>query len=158
MGSEVSELLTQTYNSVEDIAAATEEELAEIPGIGPKIATSVASYFRVEANKTVIEKLRAAGVNMKQEPQLANTGAQDLSGKTFVVTGTLSRFSRSESESKIKDLGGKVTSSVTKNTDYVIVGESPGSKLDTAERLGTNILDEEAFVELLANPPLESSG
>ena len=95
---------------------------------------------------------------MKQEPLPANTATQPLNGKTFVVTGTLSGFSRSESESKIKDLGGKVTSSVTKNTDYVIAGESPGSKLDTAERLGTNVLDEEAFVKLLANPPLEAGG
>ena len=138
------------------IAAATEEELAEIPGIGPKIAASIASYFQVDANKTVIEKLRVAGVNLKQEPRQVNTERLPLAGKTFVVTGTLSGFSRSESESRIKDLGGKVTSSVTKNTDYVVVGESPGSKLATAEKLGTAILDEEKFVELLANPPVEA--
>ena len=158
VGSEVAELLTQAYNSVDEIAAATEEELAKIPGIGPKIASSIASYFQVEANKSVIEKLRVAGVNMKQEPRPVSTDAQPFSGKTFVVTGTLSAFSRSESESRIKDLGGKVTSSVTKNTDYVVVGESPGSKLAAAERLGTDILDEAAFVELLANPPVEADG
>lgn len=158
VGSEVSELLTQTYSSIEDIAAANDEELAEIPGIGPKIAASIASYFQVQANKTVISKLRAAGVNMNQESRLASTGTQPLSGKTFVVTGTLSGFSRSESESRIKDLGGKVTSSVTKNTDYVIVGESPGSKLGAAKRFGTDILYEEAFIELLAKPPVEGGG
>jgi DNA ligase (NAD+) len=156
VGSEVAELLTQAYNSIDEIAAATEEELAEIPGIGPKIAASIASYFQVDANKTVIEKLRAAGVNLKQEPRQVNAEGLPLAGKTFVVTGTLTGFSRSESESKIKDLGGKVTSSVTKNTDYVVVGESPGSKLATAEKLGTFILDEEKFVELLANPPVEA--
>ena len=156
VGSEVAELLTQAYDSIDEIAAATEEELAEIPGIGPKIAGSIASYFQVEANKAVIEKLRAAGVNLKQEPRQVSTEVLPLTGKTFVVTGTLSGFSRSESESRIKDLGGKITSSVTKNTDYVVVGESPGSKLAAAERLGTEILDEDAFVDLLANPPVEA--
>ena len=156
MGSEVAELLTQTYNSIDEISAATEEELAEIPGLGPKIAASIASYFQVDANKTVIEKLRVAGVNLKQKAREINTEGLPLAGKTFVVTGTLSRFSRSESESKIKDLGGKVTSSVTKNTDYVVAGESPGSKLAAAEKLGTPILDEEKFVELLADPTVEA--
>jgi len=156
VGSEVAELLTQAYNSIDEISAATEEELAEIPGIGPKIAASIASYFQVDANKRVIEKLRVAGVNLKQEPRQVNTEGLPLAGKTFVVTGTLSGFSRSESESRIKDLGGKVTSSVTKNTDYVVVGESPGSKLAAAEKLGTPILDEEKFVELLAGPPVEA--
>jgi DNA ligase (NAD+) len=156
VGSEVAELLTQAYNSIDEIGAATEEELAEIPGIGPKIAASIAFYFQVEANKTVIEKLRAAGMNLKQEPRLVSTEGLPLAGKTFVVTGTLSGFSRSESESRIKDLGGKVTSSVTKNTDYLVVGESPGSKLAAAERLGTEVLDETGFVELLASPPEEA--
>jgi DNA ligase (NAD+) len=141
VGSEVSELLTQAYDSIDEIAAATEEELAEIPGIGPKIAASIAAYFQVDANKAVIEKFRAAGVNLKQEPRQVNTEGLPLAGRTFVVTGALSGFSRSESESRIKDLGGKVTSSVTKNTDYVLVGESPGSKLAAAEKLGTAILD-----------------
>ena len=103
-----------------------------------------------------MEKLRAAGVNLKQEPRQVNTGGLSLAGKTFVVTGTLSGFSRSESESRIKDLGGKVLSSVTKNTDYLVVGESPGSKLAAAERLGTEVLDEARFVELLADPLVEA--
>ena len=152
VGSEVAELLVLTYSNIDDLASATVEELAEIPGIGPKIATSIVSYFQVEANKAVIDKLRAAGVNTKQEPPITTVIERPLNGKTFVVTGTLLKFSRNESESKIKDLGGKVTSSVTQNTDYLVVGQSPGSKLSTAERLGTEILDEDEFVELLANP------
>ena len=156
VGSEVAELLTQAYNSIDEIAAATEEELAEIPGIGPKIAASIATYFQAAASKTVIEKLRAAGVTLKQEPRQVSAVGLPLTGRTFVVTGTLSGFSRTESESRIKDLGGKVTSSVTRNTDYLVVGESPGSKLAAAERLGTAILDETAFAELLANPPVEA--
>jgi DNA ligase (NAD+) len=156
VGSEVAELLTQAYNSIDEIAAATQEELVEIPGIGPKIAASIAAYFQVEANKTVIEKLRAANVNLKQEPRQVSAEGLPLIGKTFVVTGTLSRLSRTESESRIKDLGGKVTSSVTQNTDFLVVGESPGSKLAAAERLGTKILDEGKFIELLANFPVEA--
>ena len=156
VGSEVAQLLTQAYNSVGEIASATEEELAEIPGIGPKIAASIAAYFQVEANTAVIEKLQASGVNMKQEPRLTDASSLSLAGKTFVVTGTLSGSSRSEAESRIKELGGKVTSLVTRNTDYLVVGESPGSKLAAAERLGTKVLDEGAFVELLANAGLES--
>ena len=152
VGSEVAEMLTQVYAKIEELADATIEELSRIPGIGPKIATSIVSYFQVEANKAVIDKLRAAGVNTKQEPPITTVIERPLSGKTFVVTGTLLKFSRNESESKIKDLGGKVTSSVTQNTDYLVVGQSPGSKLSTAERLGTEILDEDEFVELLANP------
>jgi DNA ligase (NAD+) len=156
VGSEVAELLTQAYNTMDEIAAATEEDLSEIPGVGPKIAVSVVSYFQVEANKTVIEKLREAGVNLKQNSRQVGTKGLPLAGKTFVVTGMLSGFSRSESESKIKDLGGNVTSSVTRNTDYLVVGESPGSKLAAAERLSTTILDETAFIELLENPPVGS--
>ena len=111
-----------------------------------------------EKNKALIEKLRSAGLNLNQPPRQVSTAVLPLAGKTFAVTGTLSRLSRSESESRIKDLGGKITSSVSKNTDYLVVGESPGSKLAAAERLGTNILDEDAFVDLLANPPVEAAG
>ncbi|MDA0264758.1 MAG: NAD-dependent DNA ligase LigA [Chloroflexi bacterium] len=149
VGSEIAEVLTQAYNSIDAIADATEEELAEIPGIGPKIAASIAAYFRTEANKSMIQKLRDAGVNMRQEARPANQDGLPLSGKTFVVTGTLSGFSRKEAESRLKSLGGKITSSVTRNTDYLVVGESPGSKLASAERLGTPVLDEEAFTKFL---------
>ena len=157
VGSEIAELLTQAYNSIDEIATATEEELAEIPGIGPKIAQSIASYFQVSANQEVISKLIDAGVNLKQEPRQVRSEDQPLAGQTFVVTGTLAGFSRTKAQSKIKDLGGKITSSVTKNTDYIVVGESPGSKLTAAERLGTQVLDEERFIEFLANPPLVTS-
>ena len=157
VGSEIAELLTQAYNSIDEIAAATEEELAEIPGIGPKIAESIVSYFQVSANQEVIKKLREAGVHLKQEPQQVRSEGQPLAGQTFVVTGTLAGFSRTEAQSRIKDLGGKITSSVTKNTDYLVVGESPGSKLAAAERLGTPVLNEERFIEFLANPPLVAS-
>jgi len=151
VGSETADLLTQAYNSIDEIADATEEELADIPGIGPKIAESIASYFQVDANQKVITKLRDAGVHLKQEPRQVTAEGLPLAGQTFVVTGTLAGFSRSEAQSRIKDLGGKIMSAVTKNTDYLVVGESPGSKLAAAERLGTEILDEEKFLDFLAN-------
>ena len=157
VGSEIAELLTQAYNSIDEISDATEEELAEIPGIGPKIAESIASYFQMEANQNVISKLRASGVKLEQEPRQVSAEGLPLAGQTFVVTGTLAGYSRSEAQSKIKDLGGKITSSVTKDTNYLVVGESPGSKLAAAERLGTEVLDEEKFVKFLANLQLVTS-
>jgi len=157
VGTEIAELLTQAYNSIDEISDATEEELAEIPGIGPKIAESVASYFQMEANQNVISKLRVSGVKLEQEPKQVSAEGLPLAGQTFVVTGTLAGYSRSEAQSKIKDLGGKITSSVTKDTNYLVVGESPGSKLAAAERLGTEVLDEEKFVKFLANLQLVTS-
>jgi len=154
IGAEIASLLTEEYNSVDEIAAATEEQLAEIPGIGPKIAESIASYFQVDSNQAVIKKLHAAGVILKQEPRQISSKSKPLAGRTFVVTGTLASLSRTEAQSRIKDLGGKLTSSVTKNTNYIVVGESPGSKLAAAERLGTKIMNEETFIEFLANPML----
>lgn len=157
VGSEIAELLTQAYNSIDEISDATEEELAEIPGIGPKIAESIASYFQMEANQNVISKLRASGVKLEQEHRQVSAEGLPLAGQTFVVTGTLAGYSRSEAQSRIKDLGGKITSSVTKDTNYLVVGESPGSKLAAAERLGTEVLDEEKFVKFLANLQLVTS-
>ena len=159
VGSEVAELLAQNYNSVDAIALASVDDLTAIAGIGPKIAASIVDYFQEPSNQEVVEKLRRAGVVLERETQ-ASAIAEELpfSGLAFVVTGTLAELSRSEAESRIKGLGGKVTSSVTRNTAYLVVGASPGSKAATAERLGTPILDEEAFLKLLASPPAGPPG
>ena len=158
VGTEVAELLTQNYDNIEQISGASQDDLTEIPGIGPKIAASIVAYFEVPSNQEVIAKLLQAGVVLRQEarPQ-ADAGEMPFSGLTFVVTGTLSSQSRNEAESRIKELGGKVTSSVTRNTSYVVVGAAPGSKAAAAERLGTTILDEDAFLELLDSPLVESA-
>ena len=111
----------------------------------------------MEANQNVISKLRASGVKLEQEHRQVSAEGLPLAGQTFVVTGTLAGYSRSEAQSRIKDLGGKITSSVTKDTNYLVVGESPGSKLAAAERLGTEVLDEEKFVKFLANLQLVTS-
>ena len=156
VGAEVAELLSSNYIGVEELASAPEEDLTEIDGIGPKIAESIVAWFQAPANRAVIGKLREAGVRLEQDAlpgvSAGSTNDAPFGGLTFVVTGTLSSFSRNEAESRIKNLGGKVTSSVTKKTGFVVVGESPGSKATKAAQLGTPILDEEAFLHLLESP------
>ena len=151
VGSEIAELLTQRYASINEMAEATPEELTEIPGIGPKIAESVADYFAVPHNQQVLKDLGKGGVVLHHDIQDIQEAADDLpfSGKSFVVTGTLSGFTRREAEDRIKILGGNVSSAVTRKTDYLVAGGSPGSKVAAAGRLGTEMLDEAAFLELM---------
>ena len=157
VGSEIAELLTQRYASLNEMAEATSEELTEIPGIGPKIAESVADYFAVPHNQQVLKDLGKGGVVLHHDIQDIQEAADDLpfSGKSFVVTGTLSGFTRREAEDRIKILGGNVSSAVTRKTDYLVAGGSPGSKVAAAGRLGTEILDEAAFLELMDQPLTE---
>ena len=157
VGSEIAELLTQRYASLNEMAEATAEELTEIPGIGPKIAESVVDYFAAPLNQQVLKALGDAGVVLHHDIQDVQEAADDLpfSGKSFVVTGTLSGFTRREAEDRIKILGGNVASAVTRKTDYLVAGASPGSKVAAAGRLGTEILDEAAFLELIDQPLTE---
>ncbi len=163
VGAEVADLLAQNYLSVKDLSKAPEEDLTLIEGIGPKIAASIVEWFRDPDNQDVVGKLLDAGVRLQQDslpiiPAAAPSDDSPFGGLTFVVTGTLSALSRSEAEGRIKGLGGKVTSSVTKKTSYVVVGESPGSKVATAEKLGTPVLDEDAFLRLLESPESATGG
>ena len=147
VGSEVADLLARHFGTMEALMAATEGDLAAIPTVGPKIAASVVAYFRSEANRKVIDRLRDAGVRLADEAR-AEPREQVLAGLRFVVTGRLPSFSRSEIEGRIKDLGGSVGSSVSRNTNYLVAGEDAGSKLADAERLGVEVLDEEMFLKL----------
>ncbi len=151
VGSEIAELLTQRYASLNEMAGANLEDLTEIPGIGPKIAESVVDYFAVPHNQQVLKDLTDSGVVLHHELQEVQETPVDLpfSGKNFVVTGTLSEFTRREAEASIKTLGGSVASAVTRKTDYLVAGTSPGSKVAAAGRLGTEILDEAAFQRLI---------
>ncbi len=163
VGAEVAELLARNYLSVKELSQAPEEDLTAIDGIGPKIAASIAAWFQTPANQSVVEKLLDAGVRLEQDalPVTAAASPSDdapFGGLTFVVTGTLSALSRSAAEAQIKGLGGKVTSSVTKKTRYVVVGESPGAKAATAQKLGIPILDEAAFLNLLESPATNPPG
>jgi DNA ligase (NAD+) len=163
VGAEVAELLAGNYISVEELSQATEEDLTAIDGIGPKIAASIVAWFQAPANQSVVEKLSAAGVRLEQDalPVTATAAPSEdapFGGLTFVVTGTLSSLTRSGAEGRIKELGGKIASSVTKKTSYVVVGESPGSKVATAQKLGTPVLDEDAFLRLLESPGAAADG
>lgn len=155
VGAEVAELLARRYLSVADLAQASEEDLTAIDGIGPKIAASIAAWFQTPANRETLARLREAGVRLEQDAlpaAAAPSAAAPLTGLTFVVTGTLAAFSRSDAEARIKALGGKVTAAVSRKTGYVVAGESPGSKVTKAQQLGIPILDETDFLNLLESP------
>jgi DNA ligase (NAD+) len=132
--------------SLEKLEHMSEDDLFALEGIGPVIARSIATFFSQERNVEVIERLRAAGVDPKEAPR-KNDGP--LQGKTFVLTGSLEGFSRDEATAAIEGRGGKVTSSVSKKTDYVVVGDNPGSKFDKAVQLGVETIDEAGLKSLL---------
>lgn len=135
------------FGSIDRLMYAKETELQDIEGIGPIVARSVYSFFNDRTNIEIINKLRKSGVKFPESETGKKGGS--LTGKTFVLTGTLVDFTRSDAKREIESNGGKVTSSISKKTDYVIVGESPGSKLDKARELGVSILDEAAFKKLI---------
>ena len=147
VGSETAEILVKHFGSIDKLSQSTAEELMAAPTIGPKIAESIVAFFRQESNRKVIDKLRQAGVRMQEEA--ARPRELPLAGKEFVVTGKLDSFSRTEAETRIRELGGLVGSSVSKKTDFLVVGADPGSKLDRARELGTTILNEKQFLEML---------
>jgi hypothetical protein len=125
--------LVEHFRSVGALAAATEQDLRQVPGIGPTLAAGVAEWFAHEPNRRVLAKLQAAGVCFEEE-QVAPAGPRPLDGLTFVITGTLPTLSREQAGALIESLGGKVTGAVSSNTDYLVVGERPGSKLAKAEK------------------------
>jgi DNA ligase (NAD+) len=139
--------LAQRFRSMDALMAASPEEIAETPGIGPIVARTVAEALSDEATRELIERLRRAGLQLEQEG--APPGEGPLADKTFVLTGTLPALTREEATERILAAGGRVTSSVSKNTDYLVAGDSPGSKLEKAERLGTEVLDEGGLLALL---------
>ncbi|CAN5884556.1 NAD-dependent DNA ligase LigA [soil metagenome] len=139
--------LAEEFGSMEELLAADRDRLEEVEGIGPTLAESVREFFDAPENRAVVERLAGHGVDMTAERRAPATGP--LAGKAFVVTGTLESLSRSEATRAIESLGGRVTGSVSKKTDYVVAGEKPGTKLDRARELGVDVLDEAAFRELL---------
>ena len=154
VGGEVAELLARSFTTIDNLMNADEEALVAIPTIGPRIAESVVSYFRNDANRQVVEKLRAARVRLEDEPSAAPT-EQPFVGLRFVVTGRLERFSRSQIQDTIKQYGGAVSGSVSKNTDYLVAGEGGGSKLADAERLEVKVLSEDELIRKLRDSGVE---
>ncbi|MBD2358503.1 NAD-dependent DNA ligase LigA [Tolypothrix sp. FACHB-123] len=151
VGSVNAQLLTEKFNSVDKLAQAKQSDIALIYGIGVEIAESVHQWFQIAANQTLISRLQAAGLELETTEETTITeGNQKLAGKTFVVTGTLPTLKRDDAKALIQKAGGKVTDSVSKKTDYLLVGEDAGSKLAKAESLGIPQLTEVQFLAMLA--------
>jgi DNA ligase (NAD+) len=149
VGGTVAELLVKRYHSMDALAAATAEELDAIEGMGPHTANAIAEWFSKPHNRQLIEKFRAVGVRMEETPQIDEGATDKLAGLTFVLTGTLPTLKRNEAAGLIERHGGKVVSSVSKKTSYVVVGAEPGSKLTTAQELGVRLLDEDGLLALI---------
>jgi DNA ligase (NAD+) len=150
-GPSASRALAQEFGSMEAIRAATEEQLAAAEGVGPTIARAVIEWFEVEWHRVIVEKWTAAGVSMADERD--ESTPRTLEGLTIVVTGSLDGYSRDSAKEAILARGGKAAGSVSKKTDFVVVGENAGSKADKAEQLGVPVLDEAGFTALLENGP-----
>jgi DNA ligase (NAD+) len=132
------------------LAGASAATIEGVYGIGPEIAQSVAQWFQVPANQVLIDRLREAGLQLAAELRHADQAkSQPLNGKTFVITGTLPTLKRDEAKELIEEAGGKVTNSVSSKTDYLVVGEEAGSKLEKAQALGITQLSEVQLLELL---------
>ena len=147
VGERVAQLLATRYGSLDAIAAASESELAEVHGIGEEIARSIVAFFKDPTNQRVIERLRAVG--LVTDAPVAPAGPKPLAGKTIVLTGSLPMLSREAARELIERSGGRVVSSVSRKTDYVVVGEAAGSKADDARRMGVTMLDEAGLLALV---------
>ncbi|HUP50490.1 MAG TPA: NAD-dependent DNA ligase LigA [Thermoanaerobaculia bacterium] len=145
VGERAAKVLAERFRSLDALMAATAEELIEVPEIGPKVAESITFYFSVPANRERIEKMKRLGVSPRH---VATATGSRLAGKSVVVTGTLTRFSRDEIHKLIEREGGKPSGSVSSKTSYLVAGEAAGSKLDKAKSLGVPVLSEEEFLEL----------
>jgi DNA ligase (NAD+) len=148
VGAGVTQLIVNHVRSMDKLMETSQDELQHIQGVGPRIAESVRRFFEDKHNLRLVERLRRAGLQFEDKQKRPAAGST-LSGKTFVLTGTLSSLTREEAKSKIEELDGKVASSVSGNTDYVVVGEEAGSKLAKAKELGIQTLDENAFLKLI---------
>jgi DNA ligase (NAD+) len=146
VGEETALLLAGEYRTLDDLAEATSEELSAIRGIGEVVAEAISAWFKDADNRALLRRLKKV-LTIVVEKQRG--GAKPLAGKTFVLTGTLENLSRDEAKARIRAQGGAVSSSVSKNTDYVVAGEEPGSKLERAQELGVAVLSEREFLKLL---------
>jgi DNA ligase (NAD+) len=150
VGRTTAELIVADVGSLDDLGDRSAEDLAAIDGIGPVTAESIVDWFAIPDNRALVSELRELGVNTERLPEEAPAGTESpIAGKTFVITGTLPSMERKEAERLIKHNGGRITGSVSSRTDFVVVGDSPGSKFDRARDLGITILNEEGLRSLL---------
>ena len=148
VGANVAGALAKHFGSMQALMCATDEDIAAIDGVGPKIAASVREFFQVQKNVAVVERLREAGVVLEEEAREPEA-PQTLAGLTFVLTGTLQKYNRTDAGNRLKALGAKVSGSVSKKTSFVVAGEAAGSKLTKAQQLGVPVLDEDALDRIL---------
>jgi len=147
VGERLAQTLAGHFRTFDALAGASAEKLTEVEDIGPKVAESIVFFFRQPENIALIGKLKEAGLNF--ESRAPRRIAQPLAGKMFVLTGTLASLERDEAKEIIESQGGKVTSAVSSKTDYLVIGESPGSKLDKARKLNIATLNEQEFLKLV---------
>ncbi|MGA3285891.1 MAG: NAD-dependent DNA ligase LigA [Bacteroidota bacterium] len=148
IGASIAQLLVDNFPTIKQLIAASENDLQSVQGVGPRIAKSVIRFFADKHNQRMVHRLKKAGVQMSNTKKHARS-SQQFSGKNFVLTGTLTSMTREEAKQKIESLGGKVVSSVSKNTNFVIVGAEAGSKREKAQTLGILLLDEQKFLTML---------
>jgi DNA ligase (NAD+) len=148
VGEGVAQLLAASFDSIDAVMDSSIEELEAVPEIGPIVAQAVQRFFQDRDNRLLIQNLKMAGLAFTGSIG-TSTASQKLSGLTFVITGALSGMTRGEAKSAIQKLGGKVTTSVSRKTSFLVAGEEPGGNADKARECGTSILDEEAFRKLL---------
>jgi DNA ligase (NAD+) len=148
VGERTGQLLADHFGSLDKLAEASEEELLQVEEVGPRVSEAIREFFGEQRNRAVIEKLRKAGLQFEQRK--ARKAEGKLAGKQFVLTGTLPTYSRDEAKRMIEEAGGRVVGSVSKKTDYVVVGSDAGSKLDKARALGVRTIDEVELLKLLA--------
>jgi NAD-dependent DNA ligase len=147
VGERTGQLLAEHFSSLEELALAKEEKLVEVPEVGPKVASAIAEFFSEEVNRDLIERLRKIGVHPTAEKRQVKS--DKFAGKSFVFTGGLANRTREEAGEIVQQHGGKVSESVSKKTDYVVVGTDPGSKYEKAKELGVAILTESEFENLV---------
>jgi DNA ligase (NAD+) len=147
VGERTGQLLANHFGSLDELAQAAPEQLVEAEEVGPRVAEAIQEFFQEKRNREVIEKLREAGLQFTQEQKRKADGK--LTGKQFVLTGTLPTYSRDQAKQMIEESGGRVVGSVSKKTDYVVAGADPGSKLEKARTLGITILDEAGLLGLV---------
>jgi len=148
VGKHTAEILVENFSSLDKLADAKVEELNEIYEIGPVVAQSIYDFFKRKETREVIKKFEKAGVNLKRKKKVLKN---ILGGKVFIFTGEMEKYSRSEAGNIVKSLGGRVTSSISKNIDYVVVGKDAGSKLEKAKKLGLKIIDENEFLKIIGS-------
>ena len=147
LGSKASRLIAEEYGSMDEVLKAEKEQLIEIPEIGEKIADSIVTYTGNDDFIELVDKLKTAGLNMTEEKEALS--GTEFAGMTFVLTGKLVEMTRDDAKQRIESFGGKVTGSVSKNTDVVVAGADAGSKLEKAEKIGVEVWNEREFIEKL---------